>query len=284
MKNILKMLAISFLLSLCFSTTAFAKPNNLTEKNFDYEWYLEQHPDLAALIPADNHSAIWLFYINTGEPAGWYGRQSQLSYYTKENFDYDYFMANNPDVVTALGTDPNTLFNWYITMGYDAKRPARTVSDYLNATIKAYDLAEQLTTKEMTNRQKAKAVHDWLCINVAYDNDNYLKGTLPSHSYSVEGTLLYNKAVCDGYAKTFKLFMDIMGIDCERIIGKATNSVGHTGGHAWNKVFIDNQWLYVDVTWDDPIPDKPGIVARYDYFLISESQMNRNHTPNEFVY
>lgn len=280
MKRILKVFTTSFLLALFFSITSFAKPYGLTEANFDYEWYLEKHPDLAALVSADDHPTIWQFYVNIGEPAGWYGRCSQLSYYTLENFDYDYFMANNPDVVAALGTDPSTLFNWYVVMGYDANRPARTIYDATNATIKAYDIAEQITTQEMTDRQKVKAVHDWLCRNVAYDYDNYLNDTIPSRSYHLQGAILYNKAVCSGYARAFKLFMDIMGIDCETISGMATNSSGKPGSHAWNKVFIENQWLYVDVTWDDPVPDRPGVVVRHTYFLISESQMNRNHTPD----
>ena len=279
MKKILKTITLIYILVFSMGMTVSANYPLISAENFDYDWYLEQHPDLAALIPADNHDAIWNFYITTGEPAGWLGRKTQLSRYTIHHFDFDYFMANNPDVVAALGTDRETLFNWYVTTGYDAKRPARSTSEYINAKILAYEMVAQITNNSMSDREKVKAVHDWLCINVAYDIDNYNAGTIPGSSYQLQGPILYGKSVCGGYAEAFQFFMDIVGIKCETITGTATNSSGHTGSHAWNRVKIDNQWLYLDVTWDDPIPDKPGVVRRYTYFLISEAQMNRNHYP-----
>lgn len=279
MKRILKTITLMLIFVFSMGMTVSAKDTWIKADNFDYDWYLEKHPDLAALIPADDHEAIWNFYVTTGEPAGWLGRRSKISRYTVHNFDYDYFMANNPDVVAALGTDKETLFSWYVTCGYDANRPARMISEYLNAIIPAYDIAEQITNNAMSDREKVKAVHDWLCINVAYDIDNYNAGTIPGSSYQHQGPILYGKAVCGGYADAFQLFMDILGIDCEIISGTATNSAGRTGSHAWNRVKLDNQWLYVDVTWDDPTPDQPGVVRRYTYFLISEQQMNRNHYP-----
>ena len=279
MKKMLKTITLFLIFVFSMGITVSAKDRWITAENFDYDWYLEQHPDLAALIPADNHEAIWNFYVTTGEPAGWLGRRSQLSRYTVQNFDYDYFITNNPDVVAALGTDQETLFSWYVTLGYDANRPARTISEYVNAMIKTYEIADQITSITMSDREKVKAVHDWLCINVAYDVDNYNAGTIPGSSYAVSGPIFHGKAVCSGYAEAFQTFMDIMGIDCETVTGTATNSSGHTGNHAWNRVKIDNQWLYIDVTWDDPIPDRPGVVYRYTYFLISESKMNQNHYP-----
>lgn len=281
MKKMLKAIALFLILVSCMGMTVSAKDSFITAENFDYDWYLEQHPDLALLIPADDHEAIWNFYTTTGEPAGWLGRQTQLSRYTIYHFDFDYFMENNPDVVAALGTDQETLFSWYVTMGYDAKRPARSTSERINAILKTYDIADQITNNTMSDREKVKAVHDWLCINVAYDINNYYAGTIPGSSYLIQGPILYGKSVCGGYADAFQFFMDILGIECETISGTATNSSGITGSHAWNRVKIDNQWLYIDVTWDDPIPDKPGVVSRYTYFLISESKMNQNHYPNK---
>lgn len=285
MKKLFKTMTVTLILVFCMGMTVSAKPYGIaaaTAETFDYDWYLQQHPDLAAIFSADDHEAIWNFYQTTGEPAGWLGRRSQLSYYTKYNFDYDYFMENNPDVVAALGTDKDVLFDWFLTMGYAANRPAKTIYEDTNAKIKAYEMAEQLTDSTMSVREKAKAIHDWLCINVAYDIENYYAGTIPRSSYDIQGPLFYGKAVCRGYAETFQVFMDIMGVDCEKVVGTANNGVT-IGRHAWNRVKIDGEWLYVDVTWDDPAPEpRPGTVYRYQYFLISESQMNQNHYPSEY--
>lgn len=251
----------------------------LNEENFDYDWYLEQYPDLAAAVPADDHTAIWQFYQTTGEPAGWLGRTSKISYLTKTEFDFDTFLAQNPDVYAAFGTDYDQVYEWYLTTGIDEGRNVQAKSEETKARMMIYDIADSITDSSMSTREKVKAVHDWLCIHVAYDHDNYLNGTIPDSSYHLEGPIIYGKSVCSGYARTFQAFMETLGIDCEYIRGEATNSSGHTGGHAWNKVKVDGQWYWIDVTWDDPVPDRPGIVYGYTYFLISEEQMNRNHTP-----
>lgn len=252
----------------------------LTEENFDYDWYLEQHPDLAAVIPADDHAAIWAFYQTTGAPAGWLGRQAKKSFIKEYNFDYDTFFAQNPDIFAAFGGDKHMTYEWYMSTGFYEGRAAQTTSETANARMKVFDIANEITNNNMSAREKVKAVHDWLCIHVAYDYDNYLNGTIPRSSYAIEGPIQYGKSVCQGYALTFEAFMETLGIETEFVRGMATNSSGYTGGHAWNKVKIDGAWYWIDVTWDDPVPDTPGVVYRYDYFLISEAQMNRDHSPH----
>lgn len=279
MKRVVKGLLAAVILIMMFPMADVQAAQTLTEENFDYDWYLEQHPDLAAIIPASDHAAIWQFYQTVGEPAGWRGRRTKMSYLTKYEFDYDTFLNQNPDVYAAFGTDYDKVYEWYFNIGIYEGRPAQAKSEETNAHMEIYDIAAQITNDNMSTREKVKAVHDWLCIHVAYDYDNYLNGTIPRSSYSIAGPIYYGKSVCQGYADTFQAFMEVLGIESEVISGTATNSSGHTGGHAWNKVKVDGTWYWIDVTWDDPTPDRPGIVYRYNYFLISEEQMNRNHTP-----
>ena len=84
----------------------------------------------------------------------------------------------------------------------------------------------------------------------------------------IYGTLINQKAVCEGYAKAFKYIMDELEIPCILVCGTATNSVGVTENHAWNYVQIDGIWYAVDVTWDDPVPDL-GEYVSYECFLLS---------------
>lgn len=46
--------------------------------------------------------------------------------------------------------------------------------------------------------------------------------------------------------------------------------VSSSMNHMWNKVHIGNAWYNVDVTWDDPINDRPGH-AQHTYFLLSDN-------------
>lgn len=143
---------------------------------------------------------------------------------------------------------------------------------------KVHAIIKKEIKANMSTAEKIKAVHDYMVLNCAYDYDNYLHGTIPGTSYSPSGVLLKKKAVCQGYAETFQLFMDALNIPCKIVTG-----TGNGGGHAWNMVKVDGKWYHIDVTWDDPVPDEKGYV-RYKYFLIPDSKMDDDHNWNKSVY
>ena len=127
---------------------------------------------------------------------------------------------------------------------------------------------------------KIRYVHNYLIDTVEY---NVNAGTGIRDIY---GTLINQKAVCEGYAKAFKYIMDELEIPCILVCGTATNSVGVTENHAWNYVQIDGVWYAVDVTWDDPIirgellGDLPDDI-RYGYFLNGSEKFFQNHVEDE---
>ena len=118
-------------------------------------------------------------------------------------------------------------------------------------------------------------VHDYIINNVDYDT------TLSYQNiYNIYGTLVNKKAVCAGYAKTFKYLMDSLEIPCISVIGKATNSEGRTENHEWNYVQINQKWYAIDTTWDDPV-STTGYVSnksKYEYFLKGATEMAKDHT------
>lgn len=126
-----------------------------------------------------------------------------------------------------------------------------------------------------------KIIHDYLVDEVKYDEDYESKGT-----YTIYGALVEKKCVCEGYARAFKYLTKYAGIDCVLVQGKATNSSGKVESHAWNAVFIDNNWYYIDTTWDDPIIIGNGYVSdkvKYKYFLKGSDTFDKDHTPeNQF--
>lgn len=130
----------------------------------------------------------------------------------------------------------------------------------------------------MSTAEKIKAIHDYMVLNCEYDYKNYLKGTIPYVSYTAEGVILKKRAVCQGYAEAFGLFMEALNIPSKMVIGTANG-----GGHAWNIVKVNGKWYQIDVTWDDPVPDTKGYV-RYDYFLISDKVMSKDHKWNKSLY
>lgn len=133
-------------------------------------------------------------------------------------------------------------------------------------------LASEITDS-MTTEEKAKAIHDYLINNTTYDIDNYNAGTIPKTSYKVEGVLIKKKAVCQGYAETYFMFMQILDIPCKMISG-----TGNGEPHAWNLVQLsDGKWYHIDCTWDDPIMQDRSQILRYDYFFLNDTMMGADH-------
>ena len=132
-------------------------------------------------------------------------------------------------------------------------------------------IVENYISDSMSDRQKVQVIHNWLIYNASYDE------TLTN--YNPDGVLLKGYGVCDSYSRSFNMLMDKLGITCERISGYSRGGAGH----AWNRVWIDDQWLYIDCTWDDPSdPEnwKTRVISgaeRQKYFLISKELMEQDH-------
>lgn len=137
----------------------------------------------------------------------------------------------------------------------------------------ASDILEKIISKGMSDVEKIKAVHDYIVVNTKYDIEGFNQGNLPRSAYTEEGVLINGKAVCQGYAETFGLFMDLLDIESKMVIGTELNN---GLGHAWNMVRIDDKWYHIDVTWDDPVPDQ-GDKIQYKYFLIRDEDISKDH-------
>lgn len=128
---------------------------------------------------------------------------------------------------------------------------------------------------------KIKKVHNYLVDHVSYDQSNN------AISHGLYGALVYNSAVCDGYAKAFKYILDKIGISCVEVCGTAENSSGNTENHAWNDVLLDGNWYAIDVTWDDPIliggNGKLTNELRYANFLKGISSFYNTHVEDGYV-
>ena len=133
-------------------------------------------------------------------------------------------------------------------------------AELFNAAQKIHDA---LVTPSMSEYDQVKAFHDYIVNNTEY-------GDAGDRSHSAVGSLLDGLAVCEGYADALDLLCYLSGIECICV-----NGYGNGGRHGWNKVKIDGQWYNVDVTWDDPISTQP--VLRYDYFLVSDGVLARDH-------
>lgn len=122
------------------------------------------------------------------------------------------------------------------------------MGDFMNGVQSAVaELNEQ--TLGMDMEQKIKRIHDYICQRVTYRNDN----TLWVHSAASLFLDADPAFLCEGYAKSMKIFCYYMGINCACVSGTARGtSSGTPGAHMWNYVQMDDgNWYLVDATWDD---------------------------------
>lgn len=103
----------------------------------------------------------------------------------------------------------------------------------------------------MSDFDKALLLHDELALYGSY----LLSGE--TYSFMVEG-----KGKCYGYSEVYAFLLAQVGIKSEIIESSAMN-------HQWNKVCIDGVYYHVDITWDDPVPDRPGF-SKHTFFLLSD--------------
>lgn len=155
--------------------------------------------------------------------------------------------------------------------------PAMAASNPVSGSKKAREAAQEvlatITTADMSDEQKITAVHDYMVIHTRYDEAAYYlkQSSIGNATFSADGPVLYGTGVCQGYSYAFKLYMDLLGIPC---------SIVSNSNHAWNRVTIRGINYEIDVTWDDPIPDRGAVdvsQVSHQFFLLTPEEMAVRH-------
>lgn len=113
-------------------------------------------------------------------------------------------------------------------------------------------LAHKITQGDTTPLQKAQAVYTWEGLHIGYNG-----ALLRNNGYgwsTTEETLATKRGICVDYANVGDAFLRALGISTQMVVGYAqdsSSSVADNGntGHAWNRAWIGNTWVYFDPTW-----------------------------------
>lgn len=125
--------------------------------------------------------------------------------------------------------------------------------------------------KNLKEMDKLLYVHDFVCKSVRYDK---LK---KAYSHEIIGPLGQGVGVCEGIAKSVKILCDALGIWCVIAICDNNPEKGIKYRHTWNLVKMGGSYYHMDVTFDNSLGNPDEI--RYDYFLLSDKQIFRDHEP-----
>jgi hypothetical protein len=136
----------------------------------------------------------------------------------------------------------NIVISVSFTYYYNTADVQRMKANYETAIFKALTVIQS----DMTNAEKALAMHDYLILNAKYDYENQLTNTIPPMSHTAYGILVLGTGVCGGYSLAYKELLSRLGIPVVKVTSVVMS-------HAWNMVYLDGKWYHVDTTWDDPI-------------------------------
>jgi transglutaminase/protease-like cytokinesis protein 3 len=204
-------------------------------------------------------------------------RDYTSAFYSKNNKYYDTF-------VLCLEQHPEYNYGLTIwksangTCGYRASSAlteSQIKSLMTKTSKKVSSIAKKIIKTNMSSTQKLQAIHDYLVKNCVYDEGVNTSGY--DNAYTAYGCLIEKSAVCQGYTAAFNLLAAKAGITSINVSGVAKG-----GNHGWNMVKIGSSIKYVDVTWDDPLPDQGSKAkVRQTYFLVTQSVMAKDHTWNK---
>ena len=149
---------------------------------------------------------------------------------------------------------------------------ASALSDDDRQTLKtASDILKKIIKKDMSDYEKELAVYEWIYENIKHDDDMLVvvqDGS--SDTYTPQGVLNSKKAVCVGYATTFRLFMQMLGIDC-----MVVHEIDL--GHTWDLVKIGSGWYHTDLYFDTPS-------NKFSHFNLVDSMRQYDYSWDETIY
>ena len=140
----------------------------------------------------------------------------------------------------------------------------KTIINNIDAVkkIDLKDLAINITKNKTNERDKIKAIINFINNSIEYDYQGYKSGKYANLQGDSKSILAGQKriAVCAGYAHVFEELCKDAGLSCREVSGWAKNSINDISrfgkSHAWNIVKIDGKEELYDITWADICGDK----------------------------
>jgi hypothetical protein len=258
------------------------QPSNEYKKDYDFQFVQESK----SYIPYSYGDLMNIFYsiINNG----W----QEFTFYCPDEYENCLkdvqTISNNDSLLTSINNFAHP-FNSFISVktSYDDSGEVNVkinnlYSDETQATLnqKVDEIIQKNITSTMNQEEKIRAIHDYIINNTEYDVERNDTGNSYYDSNTAYGALIQGKAICSGYADAMAIFLSRFGVKNYKIA---------SGTHVWNAVLINNTWLHLDLTWDDPV-SKNGPILDHKYFLINNEELYAadgtltDHTFDKTIY
>lgn len=197
----------------------------------------------------------------------------------------------NVDILTTIGNYVSPYNNFTsLRVKYDTAGEITIEITYLynkadivNISNKIDSIWKEVVTTDMKNEDIIYAFHDYIINNTRYDEayENELKtGTTTHQAAKANGPLFEGYAICSGYTDAMAIILDKLGVKNFKV-ASAT--------HVWNSVYLNDKWVHLDLTWDDPVSEDHTINnLLHKFFLIDTKTLEefdiKDHTFDKSIY
>lgn len=135
-----------------------------------------------------------------------------------------------------LGKEPVTLYSVRegeedYAIFFSCDNPGLALGQHRQVQDKLAGLAG--AARDLGDREKAEFFYQWIYNHVSYDES--------LQNRTVYHAVMEGKSVCWGYVSAYLSLCRMAGLTCEPV---------YRGNHAWNRIWLDGQWIYCDITWD----------------------------------
>ena len=127
----------------------------------------------------------------------------------------------------------------------------------------ASKIIDEIIKPDMSDYEKEEAVYLYLTTKLKSTNGILTVISSSTDNYEPHDVLKNKSAVCVGYATTFRMFMQMLGIEC-KVVHSSDLS------HSWDLVKLDDGWYHVDCYSDNDS-------TTYANFNMDDQYCSMNH-------
>lgn len=218
------------------------------------------------VIPVEDFTFDDSFYLRFGP--GTYEVTLSVPEIKEENSDYFRFFGFAKFEVESTGEDKRDLL------------PSRGVQS------DAQEIKEQantVTAGQTSDRDKAKAIYDYVAKNVSYDVEKYENDDFNWDDSALK-TMETRTGVCQDYAYLAIALLRASDIEARFVEGRAGGIF--PGRHAWVEANLDGEWVTLDPTWGSGYLKDGRFIPAFneDYFDPDMNEFKKTHTRTGVSY
>ncbi len=235
----------------------------------DYDFEFVQNTD--NFSPKDRQDILNIYYtaINAGKDEFTFYCPSEYKECLNEIDD----LANDQATLSNINNFVHP-FNGFknIETEYDSlgKVTIKINKSYKDSEIKKIkekvnSIKNNVFDNKLSNYDNIKKVHDYINNNTKYDSNRSDNNIVNYKSDIAYGPLIEGYGLCGGYTDAMELFLEELNIKSYKV-----SSINHV----WNAVYINGQWLNLDLTWDDPVTSDGSNILDDNFFLIDTKKLS----------